>query len=256
MRSAAFILSAFACVAVSAPALAAPEAPPALRYSVEAAPRYTVGMPAAAPARSVQPAGQPVAAAAPTVQTASIAPEHVTVTGYRGYQLGAGDKVHVTVYGEPDLSGDFEISGTGRIAFPLIGDVTAAGLTAPALGEALTQRLSGRYLLNPRISVEIVTYRPFYIVGQVNRPGGYPYTDGMTAMNAIALAGGFTPRADESDVYVRHQGETREQRMAADATTEIRPGDVVRVSESGFWTVMGVLSPVTGLIGAARYGIP
>ena len=249
MRYPVLLLSAV--VGLSAPAIAAPEAAPALRYSVEAAPRYTVGTPP--PAQAVP---RKAASPAPVRQASAAPPEHVTVTGYRGYELGAGDKVHVTVYGEADLTGDFEVSGSGRIAFPLIGDVRAAGLTAPALGDALSAKLGHGYLLDPRVSVEVVTYRPFYIVGQVAKPGSYPYTDGMSAMNAIALAGGFTPRASESYVYVRHEGETKEQRLAADAGTAIEPGDVVRVSESGFWSVMGVLQPVTSLIGAARYGVP
>ena len=179
-------------------ATAEPVAHPPLRYSIEAedappsqpasqsapqTPRYSAGMP---------PASAPVQQVAVTQPA-----ERTTVSRRRpGYRLGPGDKVHVTVYGEGDLSGDFEVSGSGRIAFPLIGDVTAAGLTAPGLGEDLTKKLAGGYLLNPRVSVEVVTYRPFYIIGEVNKPGSYPYTDGMTAMNAIGLGGGFTPRAE------------------------------------------------------------
>lgn len=255
MRIAALILSGLVCAAFAAPAAAAPvsnaDAAPGLRYSVQdgpaAAPRTTDALPPpqAAPIRySVQQA--PLA----TPQ------ERVTVSGNNDYRLGPGDKVHITVYGESDLTGDFEISGSGRLAFPLIGDVRAAGLTAPALGEALAAQLAGRYLKDPRVAIEITTYRPFYIVGEVNKPGQYAYVNGMTAMNAIALAGGFTPRATESHVYVRHEGETRETELAADEAVAIQPGDVVRVSESGFWSVMSVLQPVTGLIGIARYGIP
>lgn len=239
-------------------ATAEPVAHPPLRYSIEAE-----GAPPSQPASQSAPqtprysAGMPPASA-PVQQIAVTQPaERTTVSRRRpGYRLGPGDKVHVTVYGEGDLSGDFEVSGSGRIAFPLIGDVTAAGLTAPGLGDTLTKKLAGGYLLNPRVSVEVVTYRPFYIIGEVNKPGSYPYTDGMTAMNAIALGGGFTPRADEDDVYIRHEGQAKEVDMPADASTEIKPGDVVRVSESGFWSVVGVLQPVTSLIGAARYGVP
>jgi polysaccharide export outer membrane protein len=183
--------------------------------------------------------------------------EQVTVTSRRpGYRLGAGDKVHVTVFGEKDLTGDFEVSGNGHIAFPLIGDVTAAGLTAPGLGRELSQRLSAGYLLNPRVAVEVSAYRPFYVVGQVHKPGGYPYTNGMTVMNAIALAGGFTPYAYEGSVHIRHEDQAKEVERPADASTIIKPGDVVRVSESGFWSVMDVLTPVTRVVGAARYGFP
>lgn len=183
-------------------------------------------------------------------------PEEVVVTASNGYKLGAGDKVHVTVYGEADLTGDFEISGTGQMAFPLVGNLHAAGLSAPELGDLLAAKLSPGYLKSPRVAVEVAAYRPFYIIGQVNKPGQYPYVNGMTALNAIALGGGYTPRASEGVIYVRHEGEVKETREPANESTVIRPGDVVRVSESGFWSVMEVLQPVTGLVGAARYGIP
>lgn len=239
-------------------AYAKPVANPPLRYSIESEGAPPPSQPAAQPApQSRYTAGKPPLSA-PVHRIAVTHPaERVTVTGRRpGYRLGPGDKVHVTVYGEGDLSGDFEVSGSGRIAFPLIGDVTAAGLTAPGLGAKLTTKLAAGYLLHPRVSVEVVTYRPFYIIGQVNKPGSYPYTDGMTAVNAIALAGGFTAHAAESDVYIRHEGQAKEIEMPANASTLIKPGDVVRVSESGFWSVVGVLQPVTSLIGAARYGFP
>ena len=295
MRRWAFILSAIACagfpaqgVAASAPPLSPP---PPLRYSVEIPPG-TGDTPPAPPAQhtaSVEPAANPPlrysvqdsgwraapqpapqSAPVPQVKSRPLAPRRqsnaksnpvrrtktVTVHGYRGYALGPGDKVHITVYGENDLTGDFEISGSGRIAFPLIGDVKAAGMTAPELGRKLESKLANGYLKSPRVAVAITTYRPFYIIGQVNKPGRYPYSDGMTAMNAIALAGGFTPSAAESYVYVRHQGQTKEARLPADDTTEIEPGDVVRIGESGFWSVMSVLRPITGLVGAARYGVP
>lgn len=182
--------------------------------------------------------------------------EVVVVTADTGYKLGPGDKVHVTVYGEADLTGDFEISGSGQMAFPLTGNVQAAGLSAPALGDLLAQKLAAGYLKEPRVAVEVAAYRPFYIIGEVSKPGQYPYVNGMTAVNAIALGGGYTPRASEGVIYVRHEGEVKETREAANESTAIRPGDVVRVSESGFWNVMEVLQPITGLIGAIRYGIP
>jgi polysaccharide export outer membrane protein len=244
---------------------AAAEGPPQLRYSVEAdgpppaqslppnTPRYSAGV---APAPPPPPAPQD--AQAPDQQVASIAPqmETVTVTGYRGYQLGAGDKVHITVYGEADLTGDFEVSGAGRIAFPLIGEVQAAGLTAPELGQRLGELLGNGYLISPHVAVEVSSYRPFYVVGEVNRPGSFPYTDGMTALNAIALAGGFTPGASEGDVYIRHAGQTKEVEMPIDDVTRIEPGDVVRVDESTFWGFMRILSPLTAAAANARYGIP
>lgn len=222
---------------------------PALRHTEDTSP------PPPPPPAAAEQAPTPVVPAAYTAPQAP-PPEQVAVTADTSYKLGAGDKVHVTVYGETDLTGDFEISGSGQMAFPLIGNVHAAGLSAPALGDLLTQQLAAGYLKEPRVAVEIVTYRPFYIIGQVNKPGQYPYVNGMTAVNAIALGGGYTPHAAEGVIYVRHEGEVKETRELASESTAIRPGDVVRVSESGFWSVMDILSPVTGLAGNVRYGLP
>ncbi len=131
-------------------------------------------------------------------------PETVTVTGLRpsesdGYRLGTGDTVRVTVFGETDLSGTFEIDSQGYVRLPLIGQIAAAGLSTYGLESRITDSLiSGKYLLNPRVNVEVTTYRPFYIVGEISKPGEYPYVNAMTTQNAIALAGGFTDRAVES----------------------------------------------------------
>ncbi len=102
--------------------------------------------------------------------------------------------------------------------------------------------------------MEITTYRPFYIVGQVFKPGAYPYQNGLTASSAVALAGGFTPKAVSSVVYVRHQGENIETTLAANESTMIRPGDVVRVDSTTFWDMMDVLTPLTG-VSALRYTV-
>ncbi|MDE3115807.1 MAG: polysaccharide export protein [Pseudomonadota bacterium] len=280
MRAFALIFLGLTLLVVAVPALAG-DAPP-LRYSVEAdgpqpaqsAPVQPQGTPAAAPLRySVQqaplapasaapsspapvPAGPQTQAAATPSQPPPQVPEQVVVQATAtGYRLGPGDKVHVTVYGESDLTGDFEISGSGQIAFPLIGEVRAEGLTAPALGDELARKLAAGYLIAPRVAVEISAYRPFYIVGEVNKPGEYAYVNGMTALNAIALGGGYTPHADEGVIFVRHEGQAREAREDVTEATRIRPGDVVRVSESDFWIAMSFLQPLTASMAAARYGV-
>jgi len=163
------------------------------------------------------------------------------------YVLGTGDKLRVSVFNEEDLSGDFEIDASGYVRLPLIGQTKAAGLTAHALETNIEQALSEGYLIGPRVAVEITNYRPFYIIGQVNKPGQYPYVNGMTALNAVAMAGGYTSQAVESYIYVRHEGETREERVAVDRTAFVRPGDVVRVTDTTFWSVMSILSPLTAL---------
>lgn len=180
-------------------------------------------------------------------QAASAAPQ---------YLLGTGDKVRVTVYGEDDLSGEYAVDGNGMIAMPLIGDVRASGLSAPQLQAAVENAYGNGYLNNPRVAVEVTTYRPFTVIGQVTRPGQYPYASGMTADNAVALAGGFTSQAEEGYVYVRHEGQTKEVKLAADGTTQIQPGDVIRVEPSVFWNLMSVATPLTAILGTARYGLP
>jgi polysaccharide export outer membrane protein len=186
-------------------------------------------------------------------------PETVTVTGLRpsesdGYRLGTGDTVRVTVFGETDLSGTFEIDSQGYVRLPLIGQIAAAGLSTYALESRITASLiTDKYLLNPRVNVEVTTYRPFYIVGEISKPGEYPYVNAMTTQNAVALAGGFTDRAVESSVYIRHQGEMKEHEVDLDQGTRIRPGDVIRVERSTYWTIMTVLSPLISPFSSLAY---
>ena len=188
--------------------------------------------------------------------TASAAPVGPSPAyGGADYRLGTGDKVRVTVFSEADLSGEFQVDATGFLRLPMVGQVKAGGLTAHDLESGIRAALADGYLNDPRVAVEITTYRPFYIVGEVMKPGEYPYANGMTASTAVAVAGGFTPKAVESMIYVRHQGENAEQRLAATDATLIRPGDVVRVESTAFWDVIDVLSPLAG-VSALRYTIP
>ncbi|MGC9953112.1 MAG: polysaccharide biosynthesis/export family protein [Rhizomicrobium sp.] len=151
------------------------------------------------------------------------------------YRLGAGDKVQVNVFGQPDLSGDFVVDGTGFVQLPLIGQVKASGLSIREFETEVANALrNGQYLKDPRVSVEVVNYRPFYIIGEVNKPGEYPYVNDMSVLNAIALAGGYTFRADDSVVYIRRNGEPKENRYSADQNTRVAPGDIIRVGERFF----------------------
>jgi polysaccharide export outer membrane protein len=167
------------------------------------------------------------------------------------YALGTGDKIKLTVFGETDLSGDFTIDGSGNLALPLVGQVRAAGYTAAQLEAVIRNALMQGYLKAPRVSVEVATYRPFYIIGAVNRPGQYPYVDHMNAMNAIALAGGFTQTAVESVVFVRREGSNQEVELPVDRSTEIRPGDVVKVHNTLFSDITSWISPVSGVAASA-----
>ena len=169
------------------------------------------------------------------------------------YRLATGDKVHVIVYGEDDLGGDFEVDGNGFVRLPLIGQVKASGLSTRELEERIDAALADGYLQQPRVSVEITNYRPFYIIGEVNKPGQYPYVNAMNALNAVALAGGYTEKAEDGYVYVRRNGEMEEHKMRADQTTAIEPGDVVRVPASLFWSLVNIAGPVSAIVSTRWY---
>ena len=177
-----------------------------------------------------------------SLRMADVAPD--MVAGANNYHLGSGDQIRVIVYGEDDLGGQFTVDGNGYVSLPLIGQVKASGFAASDLEIQITNKLADGYVNNPKVSVEVTTYRPFYVIGQVNKPGEYAFVNGMTVLNAVALAGGYSPQADDDDVYVRRNGTTKEQEVPADQTTHIYPGDVVRVSQTTFWKVVTVLSPV------------
>jgi protein involved in polysaccharide export with SLBB domain len=169
------------------------------------------------------------------------------------YELGTGDKVRVIVFDEPDLGGDFQIDDGGFIRLPLIGQVRATGLSPRELEDRIAAALGDGYLNQPRVNVEVTDYRPFYIVGEVNKPGQYAYVNDMTALNAVALGGGYTVKASDSSVYIRREREKEEQRFPADATTKIHPGDVVRVPPTAFWAAITFAGPLSAIISTRWY---
>lgn len=172
------------------------------------------------------------AGSAPTA--ASIAAPVQTATLDQPYRLGPGDRLHVTVYNEPAFSGDFSITDAGAISLPLVGDVKASGLSVVEFQKLATKILADGYINNPKISVEVLIYRPFYILGEVNKPGQYPFAPGMTVFNAVAAASGFTYRGNKSLILVRHEGEEGEHEVRLDATTMVLPGDTIRIKERHF----------------------
>jgi protein involved in polysaccharide export with SLBB domain len=180
----------------------------------------------------------------PAGSDAQVSSAKSAATAEDSYQLGTGDKIRVIVFGEEDLGGEFQVDGNGRISLPLIGELQAKGQTAASLEQQIAAKLADGYLQSPRVSVEISTYRPFYVIGEVNKPGEYPYVNGMSALNAIALAGGYTTRANEGPIYIRRNGSLREEKLEADQMTRILPGDMIRVPISPFWAVMSVISPL------------
>ncbi|WP_416898601.1 MAG: polysaccharide biosynthesis/export family protein [Minwuia sp.] len=153
--------------------------------------------------------------------------------GDQTYRLGAGDRLKITVYQEEDLSGEFEVSDTGEVSMPLIGGVDAAGRSIQELQDSIEAAFLDGYLRNPRVSVEVMNYRPFYVIGEVNEPGSYPYRSGLDVLTAVAMGGGFTFRADEDDIIIKRASDP-ENEIRARSTTKVLPGDVIRVDERLF----------------------
>ena len=157
------------------------------------------------------------------------------VDSVAGYALGPGDRVRLTVFRHEDLSGEFDVDGEGFLAMPLVGEIRGAGLNARQLESQIEGRLKeGGYLVNPQVSVEVLNYRPFYIIGEVNNPGSYQYVNGMTVINAVALAGGFSYRADQDDIIVTRGGSEGKKLNDVRLDTPVLPGDIIEVTERFF----------------------
>jgi polysaccharide export outer membrane protein len=169
------------------------------------------------------------------------------------YRLGTGDKVRVIVFDETDLGGEFQIDDGGYIRLPLIGQLKAVGYSPRDLETQIAAALADGYLNAPRVSVEVTEYRPFYIIGEVNKPGQYAYVNDMTALNAVALGGGYTGKASVSSVYIRHEGEPEEHQFPVDASTKIHPGDVVRVPQTAFWAAITFAGPISAIVSTRWY---
>lgn len=150
------------------------------------------------------------------------------------YVLGSGDRIKITVFGEPELSGEFQIDGQGEVSIPLIGAMRAIGETTRSFEGQVETAYADGYLVSPQVSVEVLNFRPFFILGEVNNPGSYPYREGLTVLNAVALAGGFTYRADEDDIEITRGGDTSVRPAEAQLTTPVGPGDMIRVTERLF----------------------
>lgn len=168
--------------------------------------------------------------AAPT----TFAPKTI-VNPAEGYRLEAGNTVRVQVFSQDNLSGDVTVDPTGTLALPLIGSIRAAGLTAAELARRIEKILIDNNLLQtPSVSVEVRTFRPFYVLGEVRQPGEFPYTTGLTVLSAVARAGGYDYRALENDVILVRVIDGKQQEFRADELTPILPGDIVRVRERLF----------------------
>jgi polysaccharide export outer membrane protein len=175
-------------------------------------------------------------AAAPRADTA--APVPVAYAGPAphdsAYHLDAGDKLRVVVYGQEGLTNTYAIDAAGSITMPLIGSVHARGRTTAGLAADITAKLRNGFIREPSVAVEIESYRPFFILGEVQAPGQYPYVPNMTVESAIAIAGGFSPRAKRDVVTLTHTDAAGVARYEVPLGTSLKPGDTIQVGERWF----------------------
>lgn len=155
-------------------------------------------------------------------------------SGLSDYPLGVGDLIKVTVFGEENLSMEVRLSDAGTVAYPFLGELKILGLTTGQLGESIRSQLADGYLVNPSVSVEIIEYRQFFIYGEVEEPGGYPYQPGLTLQRAVAIAGGFSERASDDKFFVAAEGNGDRPPVKVTINAVIKPGDTITVEESFF----------------------
>ena len=151
-----------------------------------------------------------------------------------GYRVGAGDRLAIRVMGQPELTGAYVVDPAGNLSMPLINTFAVAGLSTREIERLITSKLKNGYLRNPAVSVQPVTLRPFYILGEVRQAGSYPYQPGMTVQNAIAIARGYTERADQRRVLLTRRTEQGTKTFKVPLTTRIFPGDIIYVRERWF----------------------
>lgn len=170
--------------------------------------------------------GGPIRGSAEAMRQSSVAAQ--------GYRLAPGDKVHVTVFNESNLSGDYVVGPDGRVTLPLAGGLQAAGLTLPQFQTSVTQLLKNGFVQDPNVTITASDLRPYYILGEVKKPGRYSYAPDLTVLNAVATAEGFTYRANTGAIYIRRAAEPSEREVELTATTAVLPGDTIRIAQRYF----------------------
>ncbi|MBA6391151.1 polysaccharide biosynthesis/export family protein [Colwellia sp. BRX10-3] len=156
---------------------------------------------------------------------------HVTAGDYK---LGAGDQIQITVYGEADLTTNIKVDKSGVISFPFLSDIKVVGLSSKILENKIANGLRGDYLIDPQVTVSIVMYRPFFIHGQVKRPGGYPFQEDLTLDKAIAIAGGLAARASKSSWNITRLVDGKKAIFEANVSSAILPDDIIEIEQSFF----------------------
>jgi polysaccharide export outer membrane protein len=160
-----------------------------------------------------------------------------TATAYEyknGYRVGAGDRLTIRVAGEADLTGEFPVDASGAISLPYVQSATVAGMSTPQIEKLIASRLRNGYLKDPQVTVQVTTLRPFFIMGEVTASGSFAYQPGITVQNAIAIAGGYSPRAEKRAVLLTRRDSTGTHTSKVPLTTQIYPGDIVYVRERWF----------------------
>ncbi len=150
------------------------------------------------------------------------------------YVLDSGDRLRVVVFGQDGLSNSYAVNDSGRISMPLIGVVDARGKTTRELEQSIATRLRAGYVREPHVAVEVEAYRPFFILGEVTAAGQYPYVNGMTVETAVAIAGGFTPRAHKTQATVGRLVDGKIVHATVPISYPLRPGDTVTIEERWF----------------------
>ncbi|MCC9621106.1 polysaccharide export protein [Thalassospira sp. MA62] len=150
------------------------------------------------------------------------------------FTVDSGDTLNIRVFDEPALSGEFSVDAHGRIQPALIGPISVRGLTADQIAQNIKAAYRDGYLRHPEVRVEIIAFRPFFILGEVNQPGSYDYAPGMNVLSAIALGGGLTYRGDEDDIEITRGNDTNRRQIPATLATIVMPGDIVRIAERYF----------------------
>jgi protein involved in polysaccharide export with SLBB domain len=156
------------------------------------------------------------------------------VEQYPEIKLSAGDKLRVTVFGEDKLSGDFDLDLNGNASLPLAGTVNLAGLTKQQAEATIARKLRSEYLRSPKVTVDVTSFRPFYVIGQVERPGEFPYRNRLNIISAMAVAGGPTFRASKSKVFIQRGGVGAFEEVELSPSIPVFPGDIIRVPERYF----------------------
>lgn len=157
-----------------------------------------------------------------------------TVLFSEEYSLGPGDKITIQVFGEPDLSVETLVGDSGTVSYPFLGEIKVKGKSVLQIEDDITQRLKGNYLIDPEVTVSIVSYRQFYVNGHIKRPGGYPFQPRMTVRKAISLAGGFEERANKGSLRVVHADEIDSKSESIELDDYVKPGDIIIVKRSFF----------------------